>query len=93
MTGLSEFIEPWATSAIWARRSAFILPSGTVSRSVSSSQISPDTTRAGGLIRRMIVSAMVDLPEPDSPARPKRSCARSEKVTSSTAWTGPRGVS
>ena len=31
----------------------------------------PETIRAGGLISRMIVSAMVDLPEPDSPTKPE----------------------
>ena len=43
---------------------------------MSSSQTSPPSMRPGGLIMRRIASAMVDLPEPDSPARPKRSCGR-----------------
>ena len=38
----------------------------------------PRRRRCGraGVIRRRMASAMVDLPEPDSPARPKRSCGR-----------------
>ena len=85
ITGLSEFIEPWATSAIRARRNAFIWFSASSSRLVSSNQILPETTRAGALSKRMIVSTMLDLPEPDSPTRPKRSWAWRAKVTASTA--------
>ena len=36
---------------------------------MSSSQTSPPSMRPGGLIMRRIASAMVDLPEPNSPAK------------------------
>ena len=42
---------------------------------------------------RRIASARVDLPEPDSPARPNRSPGASAKLTSSTACTMPSGWS
>src|SRR5688572_15351441 len=46
---------------------------------------------AGGCRMRRIACAMVDLPDPDSPARPSTSPGLIENVTPSTARTGPRG--
>ena len=46
----------------------------------------------GGLISRSSASAIVVLPEPDSPTSPKRSPGARLKETPSTAFTGPRGV-
>ena len=92
-TGLSEFIEPCGTMAMPASRSRRIASSVSRDSAMSSSQTSPPSMRPGGLIMRRMASAMVDLPEPDSPARPKRSRGRSEKLTSSTARTAPRGWS
>ena len=40
---------------------------------------SPLTIRPGGRIMRIKASTVVDLPDPDSPTRPSRSPARSEK--------------
>jgi len=49
--------------------------------------------RPGGLINLRIASAMVVLPEPDSPAIPSRSPAPRLKLTASVAFTAPSGVS
>lgn len=92
MTGLSEFIAPCATSAMTASRSWRIRSSGSANRLRPSTSTRPPSTRPGGLIRRSRVRAIVDLPEPDSPTRPKRSCAFRAKLTPSTAFIGPRGV-
>src|SRR4051794_24385596 len=43
--------------------------------------------RPGGRIMRISASAVVVLPEPDSPTRPTRSPASTSKQTSRTAWT------
>src|SRR5262245_61309192 len=90
-TGLSEFIDPWGTRAIRASRRLRISSSESVRRSWPSSQISPDSMRPGGLIRRSSDKAIVDLPEPDSPAMPRRSPARMRNVMPSAARTAPRG--
>src|SRR5690606_6435044 len=45
-----------------------------------------------GSIRRATIRPMVDLPDPDSPTRPKASPGRIEKLTSLTARTS-RGLS
>src|SRR6266542_283487 len=91
-TGFSEFIAPWATSAIAARRRRRICSSGSSSRLTPSSCTRPPSILPGGRISRMSASAIVDLPEPDSPTRQSRSSASSPKLTTSTAFTGPRGV-
>ena len=93
ITGLSEFIEPCGTIAMPASRSLRIASSFKPDSAVSSSQTAPPSMWPGGLIMRRMASAMVDLPDPDSPANPKRSRGRSEKLTSSTARTGPSGWS
>ena len=49
--------------------------------------------RPGGCTRRMIDSAVTDLPLPDSPTSPSVSPAPISKLTSSTAVTAPAGVS
>ena len=92
-TGLSEFIEPCGTIAMPASRSLRIASSVRPDKAMSSSQTAPPSIRPGGLIMRRMASAMVDLPDPDSPAKPKRSRGSKEKLTSSTARTGPRGWS
>ena len=53
----------------------------------------PPTIFPGGFgTRRMIDSAVMDLPQPDSPTTAKVSPRRSEKETSSTAFTIPERV-
>src|SRR5262245_4102458 len=49
----------------------------------------PREMRPGGWTRRMIDSAVTDLPLPDSPTRPSVSPARMSKLMSLTAGTGP----
>ncbi|CAA9588141.1 MAG: hypothetical protein AVDCRST_MAG88-4336 [uncultured Thermomicrobiales bacterium] len=92
LTGLSEFIAPCAIIATPSRRWRRICSSESASRSVPSRTISPPSIRPGALIRRISDSAIVDLPEPDSPTSPSRSPARRVKSTPSTARTAPRGV-
>ena len=75
-TGLSEFIEPCGTSAMPASRSRRIASSVRADSFSPSSHTSPPSMRPGGRIRRRMASAMVDLPEPDSPASPNRSARR-----------------
>ncbi len=90
VTGLSEFIDPCGTIAMPASRSRRIASADRPDSGNSSSHTSPPSIRPGGLIMRRIASAIVDLPDPDSPASPNRSRGRSEKLTSSTARTAPR---
>jgi len=53
----------------------------------------PPTILPGGLgTRRMIDSAVIDLPQPDSPTTAKVSPRRSENETSSTALMMPERV-
>ena len=91
-TGLSEFIAPWATKAMAARRRRRIGSSASSSRLTPSSCTRPPSILPGGRISRIKARAIVDLPEPDSPTRPSRSFDSSPKLTPSTAFTGPRGV-
>ena len=62
------------------------------STSSPSKRISPPVMTAGGRRTRRIAWAMVDLPQPDSPARPNTSPGDDRKETSLTARAGPRGV-
>src|SRR5579864_1113443 len=50
----------------------------------SANRISPETRACGGS-SRMIASEVIDLPEPDSPTRPRTSPGAMEKVRSRTA--------
>src|SRR6266851_4893565 len=93
ITGLSEFIDPCGTSAMPASRSALIPSSSKSASRVPANHTSPASMRPGGLIIRRIDNAKVDLPEPDSPASPKRSPGIRAKLTSSTACTQPCGWS
>src|SRR5205823_8041452 len=92
-TGFSEFIEPCGTSAMPARRNARMPSSSRSATGAPRNRTSPDSIWPGGLIIRRIDRASVDLPEPLSPANPNRSPGMSEKLTSSTARTDPRGCS
>jgi hypothetical protein len=51
---------------------------------LSVKRISPDT-RAWGGSRRMMANEEIDLPEPDSPTRPRTSPGAMEKLRSRTA--------
>src|SRR5438034_4353931 len=76
-----------------APRTFRIADSNKDSRSRPLKRTLPRAMRPGGWTRRMIDSAVTDLPLPDSPTRPSVSPARISKLTSSTAGTGPRAVS
>ena len=81
-TGFSEFIDPCGTMAMPASRSRRIASSRQVARvRCPPARPSPPSMRPGGLIMRRIASAMVDLPEPDSPARPNRSSGTQSEAT------------
>jgi hypothetical protein len=87
MTGLREVMGSWKIIAIRAPRSLRSAGSGSVSRSCPSKRMRPDRTfRLSGGKRPMIVLAVTDLPDPDSPTMHRISprCSRSE--TSRTAW-------
>ena len=60
---------------------------------IPSKVTSPPTMRPGGLIILSSASTIVDLPLPDSPTRPKRSPAHSDRLKRSTAFTTPRRIS
>src|SRR3977135_3369728 len=80
-------------SEMWAPRTARISDSGSASSSRPLKRRLPRAMRPGGCTRRMIDSAVTDLPLPDSPTSPSVSPARISKLTSSTAGTGPMGRS
>src|SRR4051812_41797269 len=54
---------------------------------MSRSLADPPVIRPGGRIMRISASAVVVLPEPDSPTRPTRSPASTSNDTPRTAWT------
>ena len=84
-TGLSEFMADWktmATSCQRKRRSS----SGLMARtSLPPKEMLPPAIFAGSFRSRMIELAMVDFPQPDSPASPKTSPVPMLKETRSTA--------
>ncbi|CSI36490.1 Uncharacterised protein [Vibrio cholerae] len=53
---------------------------------------SPPVMNAGGLCRRISEKATVDLPQPDSPARPNTSPGAKSKLTLLQARTSPASV-
>ena len=81
MTGLSEFIAPCGTKAMSRSRILRSAPSSSFIRSTSPSITRPPTIRPGGRVMRMSAVAIVVLPEPDSPIRPRRCPGRSENDT------------
>src|SRR5215213_2154363 len=78
--------------AISSPRISRIWESESLNRSLPSKSISPLTILPGGAIRRMIESAVIDLPQPDSPTRPSSSPRSRWKLTPSTARTRPARV-
>ena len=77
-TGLREFIAPWNTIARSCQRVARSCWSFSVRMSVccpdrSVKMTSPPVMRPGGGSSRVAAYASVDLPQPDSPARPSTS--------------------
>ena len=91
-TGLSEVIGSWKIIEIWLPRTSRISSSESFSRSRPSSRISPSTILPGRPMRRMIDSAVMLLPQPDSPTTPSVLPSSIAKLTPSTALTMPSWV-
>jgi hypothetical protein len=92
-TGLSAFIAPWNTIEISLQRKARRsrpprLRMSVVPPSSRRHSIAPPVICAGGCSSRVTVYASVDLPQPDSPARPTISPGWMSSETPSTARTG-----
>ncbi len=89
--GLNEVIGSWNTMASEVpsirRRTAV---SG-ASRSVPSRSSRVASTRPWSATSRVIASAVMDLPDPDSPTMPTASPRRTSKETPRTSRTGPAG--
>jgi hypothetical protein len=90
-TGLSVWSAPWKTIAMPDQRTARRRPGFIVSTSSPSSSTSPVTAVPCGSSRSS-APASVDLPQPDSPARPSVSPAASSRSTPRTAGSGPAAV-
>ena len=89
-TGFRLVIGSWKIIAISPPRMSRSSSLGSVSRSRPSNQTSPPAISPGGSsIRRMIVSAVTLLPEPDSPTIARRPPRLTAKSTPSTALTTP----
>src|SRR6266851_4000432 len=91
-TGFRDVIGSWKIIAIDSPRIPCISDSLSFVRSVPSYMTRPPTTRPGGGISRIRLSAVTDLPLPDSPTMPSVSPALSSNETPSTAFTTPSGV-
>src|SRR5215217_8459034 len=90
-TGLRALIGSWNTMAMRRPRSARISASLLSKMLLPSNSTRPRGISPGGSgIRRMIALAVTDLPEPDSPTRPKVWPRSIEKDTPSTAVRSPR---
>ena len=84
----------WKIMAIFAPRMWRISASLLLSRFSPSNRISPLLILPGGFgIRRMMPSAVVVLPAPVSPTKPRDSPRPSCRFRPSTAWTTPLSVS
>ena len=81
MRGLSEENGSWKIICIWRRKGSRSASRRSAVRSVPAKWMAPAT----GAWRPQIIRATVDLPEPDSPTRPKTSPSRMSNDTSFTA--------
>ena len=89
-TGLSEVIGSWKIIAMSLPRTARIASSLSASRSTPASLTVPPAMRPGGSgTSRISDSAVMLLPQPDSPTIASVSCGASVKLTPSTALTTP----
>src|SRR5258706_6893297 len=92
-TGFRLEIGSWKIIAICPPRILRSSFSPSSSRSWSRNMTEPSLISAGGTgSKRKIESAVTLLPEPLSPTMPSASPSSSEKLTPSTAWTGPSRV-
>src|SRR6185437_5806214 len=90
-TGFSECMAPWKMIDAPAHLTARSLPQLIFSTSSPSIRISPVTLAEVGSSRSMD-AAIVDLPQPDSPARPSVCPVSTVRLTPRTAGTGPPSV-
>ena len=79
---------PWNTIAASVQRTARSRPGRMVSTSSPSSRTWPEVVVPGGS-RRSTAAAMVDLPQPDSPASPRVWPGSRVRSTPRTAGTAP----
>ncbi len=91
--GLREVSASWKTRATRPPRTRRSTCSPAPTSSCPSSRIEPVTVVVRGSCRPSTASPVADLPEPDSPTRPRTSPRASSKDRPRTAWTGapPRG--
>src|SRR6185503_17216773 len=82
----------WVTSEICFHRKSRSSDALSDRRSVPLNDTRPLVMAAGGRSRRRMASAIVDLPLPDSPAKPNASPAQIRNETSSTTRTAPPSV-
>ena len=87
-SGFSAVIGSWKIIAIWAPRMPRIARSDRVVNSVPSKRIDPVVVAAS--TSRSTDSALIDLPEPDSPTSANFSPAAIENETSSTTVLAPK---
>src|SRR5258708_29741131 len=90
-TGFSECSAPWKKIEAPAQRTARRRPQFILSTSSPLNRICPVTLADDGSSRR-IEMAIVDLPQPDSPARPRVWPGSRLRFTPRTAGTGPPSV-
>ena len=90
MVGLSEVMESWKIMATSLPRTSRICFSLSLTRSRPLSLIDPPTMWPPLGSSLMIDSPVMDLPQPDSPTRPRVSPAPMARLTLPTAWTTER---
>src|SRR5271155_3947673 len=90
-SGLSAVIVSWKIMAMRSPRNFRIASSERPTSSRSSKRIEPETRAPSG-VRAIRASAVIVLPEPDSPTTPRLSPSASENDVRSTTRCEPRGV-
>src|SRR2546422_4431676 len=91
-TGFNEFIAPWKMIEMSFHRTRWIERSESFTRFLPSNRTSPRTIFPLYGRSRMMERAVVVLPQPLSPARPRASPSPTSNDTPSTAWTVPACV-
>jgi hypothetical protein len=92
VTGFSDVIGSWKIMATSLPRKRRISSWSILVTSRSRNQMWPPTMRPGSGTRRRIDSAVMVLPQPDSPTTPSVSPSSTCRLTPSTARTVPREV-
>src|SRR5215218_3091820 len=89
--GFRALMAYWGMIETSLKRKPFIRSGSAMGSSLPSSSTVPPTWRMRPS-RRIRLLPRVDLPQPDSPARPTSSPSATPKLTPSRAWTWPRRV-